>query len=292
MEQAIQAVRDGRAVVIFDGLAGDLVLAAEATTAAAINFMAREARGVIGLALTGEHCDRLGLTPMAGCEQSGPTVSIEARDGVTTGISAADRARTIAIVTDPRSSARDLVRPGRTEGAVDLARLAGRAPAATTCTILDDAGDAADRETLEAYCARHRLPLVTVAALKVHRRRVDPTIERVVATPLPTANGDFIAVGYRSLTDSRRHVAFINGDGPVTIHVENLMRDVFGRGLDDALNAGGVLIHIGREDRGLFGPPDATAEEREIAEQILADLARQPAAVDVEDLARDVARAG
>jgi 3,4-dihydroxy 2-butanone 4-phosphate synthase/GTP cyclohydrolase II len=325
---AIQAIRDGRAVVVGDGVVGDRVVAADATTPATINFMAREARGVIGLALTGERCDALALAPMAGHAAAGPTVSIGARHGTGTGVSAADRARTIAVAIDPHSSPRDLLRPGhifpqrvrpggvlehggRAEAAVDLARLAGRTPAATLCTVLDDAGDIAGPEALNCYCARHGLVHTTVAAVVAHRRDVDRTLERVVATALPTLAGHFTAVGYRSRTDGRRHLALVKGavegrDVPVLLHVESLFGDVFhadGGGVDAKLaqleaHGRGVLVYLSREDRGVrgWGHGALDAADHAIAAQMLADLgvrsAGEPAAVDVDDLAGDVARAG
>ena len=198
-EAAVLAVRAGRMVVVRDDHdrqdEGDLVLAAELVTPEAIAFMAREGRGLIALALAGETCDRLGLAPMTPRNECrfgrAFTVSVEARDGVSTGISAADRARTIAVACDPRSRADDLVRPGHvfplrarpggvverrghTEAAVDLARLAGLAPAGVICQVLADDGTLARGEELVRFSRRHRLPLVTVAELAALRRRAAP----------------------------------------------------------------------------------------------------------------------
>ena len=212
---------------------GDLTIAAEFATPESINFMAREGRGLICLALTPERCDELGLDLMAAKNESAFetafTVSIEARDGVTTGISAADRARTIAVAVDPDASPRDLVQPGhvfplkakaggvlertgQTEAAVDLARLAGLTPAGVICEIMNDDGTMARVPDLEGYCARHGLKMITVADLIAYRRRHDQLVERVVATQLPTGFGEFTVVGYRSLVDDKHHVALVKGE--------------------------------------------------------------------------------
>src|SRR5258708_23591201 len=188
----------------------------------AINFMAREGRGLICRALEPERCDELGLDLMAAKNESpfqtAFTVSIEAREGVTTGISAHDRARTIQVAIDPRSAPRDLVQPGhifplkakpggvlertgQTEAGVDLARLAGLNPSSVICEVMNDDGTMARVPDLERYCARHGLKMVTVADLIAYRRAHDKLIERVVSTGLPTTFGEFEAVGYRSLVD-------------------------------------------------------------------------------------------
>src|SRR3954471_10861255 len=227
IEEAIEDIRAGKMVVVCDAPEreneGDLTMAAQFATPDAINFMAREGRGLICLALTPERCDELGLDLMAAKNESGFetafTVSIEARDGVTTGISAADRAHTIALAVDPRASPRDLVQPGhvfplkakpggvlertgQTEAAVDLARLAGLTPAGVICEIMNDDGTMARVADLEGYCARHGLKMITVADLIAYRRRHDKLVERVVSTTLPTGFGMFTVVGYRSLVDA------------------------------------------------------------------------------------------
>src|SRR5215218_7166243 len=231
VEDAIDDIRAGRMVVVCDDEdrenEGDLTIAAEFATPDAINFMAREGRGLICLALTPERCDELGLDLMAAKNESpfetAFTVSIEARDGVTTGISAADRARTIAVAVDPDSAPRDLVQPGhvfplkakaggvlertgQTEAAVDLARLAGLTPAGVICEIMNDDGTMARVPDLERYCARHGLKMITVADLIAYRRSHDQLVERVVETKLPTGFGEFDVV-YRSLVDDKHHVA-------------------------------------------------------------------------------------
>jgi 3,4-dihydroxy 2-butanone 4-phosphate synthase / GTP cyclohydrolase II len=294
VEDAIEDIRAGRMVVVCDDEdrenEGDLTLAAQFVTPEAINFMAKEGRGLICLALTPTRCDELGLDLMAAKNES-PfetpfTVTIEARDGVTTGISAADRARTIQVAIDPRSTPRDLVQPGhifplkakpggvlertgQTEAAVDLARLAGLNPAGVICEVMNDDGTMARVPDLERYCARHGLKMITVADLIAYRRRHDKLIERVVTTRLPTAFGEFNVVGYRSLVDDKHHVAMVKGevDGEsdvlVRVHSECLTGDVFhslrcdcGEQLESALamiehEGRGVLLYLAQEGRGI-----------------------------------------
>ena len=294
VEEAIEEIRAGRMVVVCDDEdrenEGDLTLAAQFATPEAINFMAREGRGLICLALTAERCDGLGLDLMAAKNESAFendfTVSIEAREGVTTGISAADRARTIQVAIDPSSSPRDLVQPGhvfplkakqggvlertgQTEAAVDLARLAGLNPSGVICEIMNDDGTMARVADLEPYCRRHGLKMITVADLIAYRRRHDRLVERVVATSLPTGFGDFTVVGYRSLVDGKHHVAMVKGevrDKPdvlVRVHSECLTGDVFhslrcdcGEQLESALSiieseGEGVLLYLAQEGRGI-----------------------------------------
>jgi 3,4-dihydroxy 2-butanone 4-phosphate synthase/GTP cyclohydrolase II len=294
VEEAIEDIRAGRMVVVCDDEdrenEGDLTMAAQFATPEAINFMAKEGRGLICLALTPDRCDDLGLDLMAAKNESpfetAFTVSIEARDGVTTGISAADRARTIQVAIDPRSAARDLVQPGhifplkaksggvlertgQTEAAVDLARLAGLNPAGVICEVMNDDGTMARVPDLERYCARHGLKMITVADLIAYRRRHDKLVERVVTTRLPTAFGEFDVVGYRSLVDDKHHVAMVKGevDGEpdvlVRVHSECLTGDVFhslrcdcGEQLESALSmiereGRGVLLYLAQEGRGI-----------------------------------------
>src|SRR5215208_5792433 len=287
IEEAIEDVRQGKMVVVCDAEdrenEGDLTLAAQFCTPDAINFMAKEGRGLICLALTGDRCDELGLDLMAAKNESpfetAFTVSIEAREGVTTGISAADRARTIQVAIDPRSRPRDLVQPGhifplkakkggvlertgQTEAAVDLARLAGLTPAGVICEIMNDDGTMARVDDLERYCAKHNLKMITVADLIAYRRKNDRLVERVVETRLPTGFGEFSAVGYRSLVDNKHHVALVKGDVSgvddvlVRVHSECLTGDVFhslrcdcGEQLESALSmieeqGRGVLLYL------------------------------------------------
>ncbi len=294
IEEAIEDIRRGHMVVVVDDEnrenEGDLTIAAQFVTPEAINFMRKEGGGLICLALTPERCDELGLDVMAAKNESAFetafTVSIEARDGVTTGISAQDRARTIQVAIDPNSSPRDLVQPGhvfplkarvggvlervgQTEAAVDLARLAGVIPAGVICEIMNDDGTMARVGDLEPYCERHDLRMVTVAALVAYRRQHDKLIERVVSTTLPTAFGDFVAIGYRSLVDNKHHVALVKGDVVgkpdvlVRVHSECLTGDVFhslrcdcGEQLSSALQmiereGQGVLLYLSQEGRGI-----------------------------------------
>jgi len=269
---------------------GDLTLAAQFATPQSINFMATHGRGLICLALTPERCDRLGLDPMAAQNESpyqtAFTVSIEAREGIQTGISAHDRARTIQVAVDPRSTAADLVRPGhmfplkakpggvlertgQTEAAVDLARLAGLYPAGVICEIMNDDGTMARVPDLERYCAEHGLKMITVADLIAYRQRQERLVELVVETRMPTKFGAFNAIGYRSLLDGKHHVALVKGqvrgkeDVLVRVHSECLTGDVFGSlrcdcglQLEDALErieqeGRGVLLYLAQEGRGI-----------------------------------------
>ncbi|HET9947338.1 MAG TPA: bifunctional 3,4-dihydroxy-2-butanone-4-phosphate synthase/GTP cyclohydrolase II [Longimicrobiales bacterium] len=294
VEEALEDIRAGRMVVVCDAEdrenEGDLTMAAQFVTPEAINFMAKEGRGLICLALTPERCDELGLDLMAAKNESpfetAFTVSIEARQGVTTGISAADRARTIQVAIDPSSKPRDLVQPGhifplkakpggvlertgQTEAAVDLARLAGLNPSGVICEIMNDDGTMARVPDLERYCAQHDLKMITVADLIAYRRRHDKLVERVVETRLPTDFGEFNVVGFRSLVDDKHHVAMVKGevagheDVLVRVHSECLTGDVFhsqrcdcGQQLEDALRriedeGEGVLLYLAQEGRGI-----------------------------------------
>jgi 3,4-dihydroxy 2-butanone 4-phosphate synthase/GTP cyclohydrolase II len=294
VEEAIDEIRRGRMVVVCDDETreneGDLTMAAQFATPEAINFMAKEARGLICLTLTPDRCDELGLDLMAAKNESpfqtAFTISVEAREGVTTGISAADRARTIQVAIDPGSGPDDLVQPGhvfplkakeggvleragQTEAAVDLARLAGVIPAGVICEVMNEDGTMARVPDLIPYCDRHGLKMITVADLIAYRRRHEKLVERVVATKLPTAFGEFSAVGYRSLVDDKHHVAMVKGevsgaeDVLVRVHSECLTGDVFhslrcdcGEQLAAALamieqEGRGVLLYLSQEGRGI-----------------------------------------
>jgi 3,4-dihydroxy 2-butanone 4-phosphate synthase/GTP cyclohydrolase II len=294
IEDAIEDIRQGKMVVVCDDETreneGDLTMAAQFVTPEAINFMAKEGRGLICLALTSDRCDELGLDLMAAKNESAFetafTVSIEARSGVSTGISAADRARTIQVAIDPQTSPRELVQPGhvfplkarvggvlervgQTEAAVDLARLAGLNPAGVICEIMNDDGTMARVPDLAPYCERHGLKMITVADLVAYRRRHEKLVERVVATKLPTGFGEFVAYGYRSLVDNKHHVALVKGevrgveDVLVRVHSECLTGDVVhslrcdcGEQLESALSmierqGRGVLLYLSQEGRGI-----------------------------------------
>jgi 3,4-dihydroxy 2-butanone 4-phosphate synthase/GTP cyclohydrolase II len=294
IEEAIEEIRRSRIVVVCDDEhrenEGDLTMAAQFATPEAINFMATHARGLICLALAGERCDELGLDLMAAKNESpfqtAFTISVEAREGVTTGISAADRARTVQVSIDPRSGPGDLVQPGhifplkardggvleragQTEAAVDLARLAGLIPAGVICEVMNEDGTMARIPDLIPYCERHGLKMITVADLIAYRRRTEKLVERIVATKLPTKFGEFTAVGYRSLLDDKHHVAMVKGDVAgaedvlVRVHSECLTGDVFhslrcdcGEQLEAALanierEGRGVLLYLSQEGRGI-----------------------------------------
>jgi 3,4-dihydroxy 2-butanone 4-phosphate synthase/GTP cyclohydrolase II len=294
IEDALEDIREGKMIVVCDGEdrenEGDLVMAAQFATPEAINFMAKEARGIICLALTPERCDELGLDLMSAKNESpfetAFTVSIEAREGVTTGTSAHDRARTIQVAIDPGSGSDAVVVPGHvfplkareggvleraghTEASVDLARLAGVIPAGVICEVMNDDGTMARVTDLIPYTERHDLKMITVADLIAYRRRNDKLVERVVETRLPTAFGEFTAVGYRSLVDHKHHVAMVKGDVAgkddvlVRVHSECLTGDVFhslrcdcGEQLESALamierEGEGVLLYLAQEGRGI-----------------------------------------
>src|SRR5688572_30061769 len=294
IEEAIEDIRAGRMVVVCDAEdrenEGDLTLAAQFATPEAINFMAMHGRGLICLALTPDRCDELGLDLMAAKNESpfqtAFTVSVEAREGITTGISAHDRAHTVQVAIDPSSRPHDLVQPGhifplkakaggvlertgQTEAAVDLSRLAGLNPSGVICEVMNDDGTMARVPDLERYCQKHGLKMVTVADLIAYRRRHDKLIERVAEAGLPTKFGDFHVVGFRSLVDGKHHVAMVKGeiegqeDVLVRVHSECLTGDVFhslrcdcGEQLESALaiiesQGQGVLLYLAQEGRGI-----------------------------------------
>ena len=294
VDEALEDLRAGRMVVVCDDAdrenEGDLTIAAEFASADAINFMAREGRGLICLALQPARCDELGLELMAAKNESAFetafTVSVDARYAITTGISAADRAETIRVAIDPTAHRHDLVQPGhvfplkarpggvlertgQTEAAVDLARLAGLTPAGVICEVMNDDGTMARVPDLARFCRRHRLRMITVADLIAYRLENDRLIERVADTVLPTAFGDFRIVGYRSLVDTKHHVALVNGevsgadDVLVRMHSECLTGDTFaslrcdcGEQLESSLaqierEGRGVLVYLAQEGRGI-----------------------------------------
>jgi 3,4-dihydroxy 2-butanone 4-phosphate synthase/GTP cyclohydrolase II len=259
IDEALADIRAGRMVVVCDDEdrenEGDLTMAAQFVTPESINFMATHGRGLICLALNAKRCQELDLGPMVARNsarfQTAFTQSIEAREGVTTGISAADRARTIQVAVDPDCDAHDIVQPGhvfpltaqpggvleragQTEAAVDLARLAGLQPAGVICEVMNDDGTMARVPDLVEYCRRHGLKMITVADLIRHRRRTEKLVRRVAVAQMPTRYGEFRAVGYESLLDGSQHVALVKGnvsgkdDVLVRVHSECLTGDVFG----------------------------------------------------------------
>ncbi|HEY5295032.1 MAG TPA: bifunctional 3,4-dihydroxy-2-butanone-4-phosphate synthase/GTP cyclohydrolase II [Gaiellaceae bacterium] len=294
IEAAIEEIREGRMVVVVDDPdrenEGDLVIAAQFATPDAVNFMATYARGLICLCLTGERADLLGLRPMTDHNEAplgtAFTVSVEAREGVTTGISAADRSRTIQVAIDPASTAHDLVQPGhvfplrakpggvlerigQTEAAVDLARLAGLNASGVVCEVMNDDGTMARVSDLIPYSERHGLKMITVADLVEHRRRTEKLVERGASVRLPTEFGEFTAVAFREILTGKTHVALVKGevDGAenvlVRVHSECLTGDVFhslrcdcGEQLEQALaqieeEGLGVLLYMAQEGRGI-----------------------------------------
>jgi 3,4-dihydroxy 2-butanone 4-phosphate synthase / GTP cyclohydrolase II len=294
IEEAIEDIRQGKFVVVVDAAdrenEGDLTIAAQFATPEAVNFMTKEGRGLICLCLTENRCAELGLRQMTDRNETpygtAFTVSVEAREGVTTGISAPDRSRTIQVAIDPVAKPEDLVQPGhvfplrardggvlvragQTEAAVDLARLAGLIPAGVVCEIMNEDGTMARIPDLIPYCERHGLKLVTVADLIEYRRRHERMVERVTTVSMPTAHGDFTAVAFRERLTGKHHVALVKGevDGAedvlVRVHSECLTGDVFhslrcdcGEQLEQALRQiaaeeRGVLLYMAQEGRGI-----------------------------------------
>ena len=295
IEQAIQDIKDGKMVILVDDEdrenEGDLTIAAEKVTPEAINFMAKYGRGLICLSLTGDKCDALNLPLMVDNNTSkfetGFTVSIEARKGVTTGISAKDRATTVltAIADDARPS--DLARPGhifplrarkggvivrtgQTEGSMDLARLAGLKPAGVICEIMDDDGTMARMPTLEKFSKTHGIGICTIADLIAYRMRTESFVHRAAETNIPTAiAGNFKAIVYENDVDDFLHFAMIKGEVDpevpilVRVHSECLTGDIFGSmrcdcgdQLHKALQmmeeeGAGILLYIRQEGRGI-----------------------------------------
>jgi 3,4-dihydroxy 2-butanone 4-phosphate synthase/GTP cyclohydrolase II len=294
IEEAIEEIRAGRFVVVVDDPdrenEGDLVIAAQFATPETVNFMATHGRGLICLCLTEERADSVGLRLMTERNEAplgtAFTITFEAREGVTTGISAADRSHTIQVAIAADSHPADLVSPGhmhglrakpggvlerigQTEAAVDLARLAGLNPAGVVCEIMNDDGTMARVPDLVPYCERHGLKMVTVADLVEYRRRHEKLVERGASVRLPTQYGEFTAVAFRELLTGKVHVALVNGDVDgaenvlVRVHSECLTGDVFhsmlcdcGEQLDQALNQisreeQGVLLYMAQEGRGI-----------------------------------------
>ena len=294
IREAIEDVKAGKFVIIVDDEdrenEGDLAIAAEKVTPDAINFMTIYGRGLICMPITGERLDDLRIPMMVSentCRfETAFTVSIEAKHGTTTGISAYDRATTVKKVLDPEAKpsdfvspghtfplrARDggvLVRAGQTEAIVDLARLAGLYPAGVICEIMSEDGTMARMPELEIIAERHGLRIVSVADLIAYRRRTEKLVTRVAEANLPTKYGNFIAIAYKSTTDPDQHVALVKGDVSgdkpvlVRVHSECLTGDVFhslrcdcGEQVEMALKAiagegRGVLLYMRQEGRGI-----------------------------------------
>jgi 3,4-dihydroxy 2-butanone 4-phosphate synthase / GTP cyclohydrolase II len=296
VQSALRAMANGDVVVVTDDEAreneGDLIMAAEAATTEKVAFFVRHTSGVICASLTDRRADELALPLMveknSESYRTAFTVSVDLAEGVTTGISAADRAQTIRALADARSSAEDFVRPGHvfplrarpggvlsrpghTEAAVDLARMAGMEPAGVLCEVVSpDCAAMAKRPELELLAKAHGVPLVSVAELVRYRLSEERLVEKTAEARLPTAHGDFRACSWRSLLDGTEHVAFVCGDVTtleptlVRVHSECLTGDVFGSRrcdcgsqLDDALDTiarqgRGVVVYLrGHEGRGI-----------------------------------------
>jgi len=296
VERAIADIRAGKLVIVADDEAreneGDLIGAADLVTPEMVNFMATFGRGLICLTLTPERCQALGLPQMAEhnteSHETAFTVSIDAatRFGVTTGISAADRAMTIKVAIDPATVPADLRRPGhvfplrarpggvlqrvgQTEASIDLARLAGLYPAGVICEILNPDGSMARRPELEAFARRHDLSFISVAQLVEYRLAKERLVHRVADARLPTPYGEFRIIGYRNDVDAAEHVALVYGDVTgrrsvlVRMHSKCLTGDVFGSARCDcgwqlhsamrmvAQEGHGVIVYLDQEGRGI-----------------------------------------
>ena len=295
VRDAVRDIAAGRLIIVADDEnrenEGDLVCAAEKITPELINFMTKFGRGLICMSMTAERADALGL-PLMTDRNTDPqgtafTVSVDAhrRFGVTTGISAHDRAKTVEVLVDPGSVPEDLRRPGhifplrarrggvlrrvgQTEAAVDLARLAGLAPAGVICEILNEDGTMARRAELEVMAREHALKFITVEQLVAYRLSRERLVRRVVETPLRTAWGDFLFIGYRSEIDDRVHIALVRGqvegkaDVLVRMHAENPLGETFASmeepggnllagAMDRIRSEGeGVIVYIHRDRAG------------------------------------------
>ncbi|MBA2458126.1 MAG: 3,4-dihydroxy-2-butanone-4-phosphate synthase, partial [Gemmatimonadales bacterium] len=296
IDQAVDDLRNGKIIIVADDEdrenEGDLVCAAELATPEMVNFMTLQGRGLICLALTGERCDQLGLPQMTerNTEELSTafTVSIDAerRFGVTTGISAGDRATTIHVAINPATVPSDLRRPGhvfplrarpggvlqrvgQTEASVDLARLAGLVPAGVICEILNPDGSMARREQLQEISRQHKLTFVTVAQLVAYRLQTEQLVHRVAEARIPTDFGEFRIIGYQNDVDQREHVALVYGevagqpDVLVRMHSKCLTGDVFGSQRCDcgpqlqrameliAQHGRGAIVYLDQEGRGI-----------------------------------------
>ena len=294
IDEALEAVRAGRILIVVDDEdrenEGDFIMAAERVTPEAINFMAREGRGLICVPMTGEQAGRLRLEPMVventALHETAFTVSVDARAGTTTGISAADRAITIRALVDPETRPADLARPGHvfplvaknggvlrraghTEATVDLARLAGLAPAGVLCEVIDDDGTMARLPRLLQIAQRHDLPIITIEDLIKYRRLKEKLVVREAETPLPTEWGDFRLILYGSTINDEHHVALVKGDVVgkqdvlVRVHSSCFTGDVLGslrcdcgtqlhHAMRQVADEGeGVVLYMHQEGRGI-----------------------------------------
>jgi 3,4-dihydroxy 2-butanone 4-phosphate synthase/GTP cyclohydrolase II len=283
IEKAVAEIAAGRPVIVVDDEdrenEGDLIFAAEHATPELLAFMVRYTSGFVCAPITEDDADRLDLPPMHHTNQdrrgTAYTVTVDAREGVTTGISAADRAHTIRLLADPATSAGDLSRPGHvvplrakrggvlrrpghTEATIDLAELAGLRPAGVLCELVNDDGTMMRLPDLEKFAAEHDLALISIADLIAHRRRTEKQVERVVDTRIPTPHGVFQAFGYRTTHDTAEHVALVYGDLAdgedvlVRVHSECLTGDVFGSlRCDCGPQLQAALAAVAKEGRGV-----------------------------------------
>ncbi len=294
IEEALRRYRDGKMLILVDDEnrenEGDLVIAAEHTTAEAINFMVTYGRGMVCMPITEDRARELGLSPMCSdntaVHGTGFTVTVDAKEGISTGISAYDRAHTIHLLIDKNTKPGDLARPGHifpliarnggvlrraghTEATVDMARLAGLEPAAILCEILNEDGTMARVPQLEEFSKQHNMPIASIVDLIEYRKRSERLIERVAEAELPTKFGAFRIVSYIDLIDDAEHVALVKGDVAgkenvlVRVHSECLTGDVFGsfrcdcgEQLQHALEmigeeGQGVLVYMRQEGRGI-----------------------------------------
>src|SRR5512136_1833441 len=284
VEEAVEEIRQGRMIVLVDDEdrenEGDLTMAAEKITPEAINFMARYARGLICLPLTEERCDDLHLPLMSPINTSvhgtAFTEAIDGRHGVSTGISASDRAITILTAIDPKTKPQDLARPGhifplrarkggvlvragQTEASVDLSRIAGLNASGVICEIMNEDGTMSRVPQLVEFCRQHDLKMLTVADLIRYRMQHERYVRRIAETLLPTRHGDFRMIAYSSDVDHDQHIALVRGEleGPapalVRVHSHCLTGDVFGSTACDCTElVSRSLAAIAREDRGVF----------------------------------------
>ncbi|MCL6270474.1 bifunctional 3,4-dihydroxy-2-butanone-4-phosphate synthase/GTP cyclohydrolase II [Sansalvadorimonas sp. 2012CJ34-2] len=293
-EELVEDIRQGRMIILMDDEdrenEGDLIVAAEKITPEIINFMCTHARGLICLPLTGERCDQLGLPQMTANNQEAQstafTVSIEAAEGVTTGISAADRARTVQVASDPRSTKVDIVQPGHifplrampggvlqraghTEAGTDLARLAGCEPAAVIVEIMNEDGTMARRPDLERFAETHGIKIGTIADLIHYRILNEKTVERENVGELPTVYGNFRMTEYRDVMTGRTHLALVMGQPQpekptlVRVHQAETFRDLLGACKTDSTSwpLPAAMARIAKEGEGVLVLLDADEYE-------------------------------
>ncbi len=292
--EAIEDIKAGKFVIVVDDEdrenEGDLVMAGEKVTADSVNFMAKYARGLICIPMTGERLEALRIPMMASNNTSrfgtAFTVTVEAREGTTTGISAADRARTVRVLADPKSRPEDIVMPGhmfplkardggvlvrtgQTEATVDLARMAGLNPAGVCCEIMNEDGTMARMPQLEVFAKKHGLKIISVADLIAYRYRHERLVQKVAEAKLPTPYGNFKVIAYKSSTDPAEHLAMVMGDVStgepvlVRVHSQCLTGDVFhsmrcdcGEQIEIAMKriaeeGRGVVLYMRQEGRGI-----------------------------------------